>query len=128
MPQFPSRRLLAATLFSAVLNATAGAAQPPAIGATVRMTSDFEFDPRAVTVHAGQAVEWRNVSRFMHTVTDDPRLGNAALPPGAEPFASGDVRPGGTYLRVLTVPGTYRYFCTPHEGVGMTGTITVLSK
>ena len=54
----------------------------------VRMTDDFEFDPRAVTIHAGEAVEWRNASRFKHSVTADPRLGSAVLPQGAKPFAS----------------------------------------
>jgi plastocyanin len=128
MPSVPPRHVVAAALLSAVLSAAAVAAQPPAIGATVQMTNAFEFDPPAVTIHAGDAVEWHNVSRFKHTVTADPRLGDAALPPGAEPFASGELQPGASFRRVLTVPGKYRYFCTPHEGVGMTGSITVLPR
>jgi plastocyanin len=29
---------------------------------------------------------------------------------------------------VLSVPGKYRYFCAPQEGIGMTGTITLRSR
>ncbi|QBQ54317.1 plastocyanin/azurin family copper-binding protein [Nitrosococcus wardiae] len=29
--------------------------------------------------------------------------------------------PGGTYRHTFTVPGTYRYFCIPHEAQGMMG-------
>ena len=92
------------------------------------MTDSFEFAPRATTINAGETVEWRNVSRFKHTVTADPRRGGAQLPPGATPFASEELPPGASFRQVLTVPGTYRFFCTPHEGVGMTGTITVLAR
>jgi plastocyanin len=120
-------RILAASLALIVLAAAPpAAAQPAAAGAVVTMTDSFEFDPRAVTIHAGEAVEWRNASRFKHSVAADPKLGSAALPPGAQPFASGDLAPGASFRQVLTVPGKYRYFCTLHEGVGMTGTVTVL--
>lgn len=119
--------ILAANLALVVLAAAPpAAAQPAAAGAVVMMTDSFEFDPRAVTIHAGEAVEWRNASRFKHSVAADPKLGDAALPPGAQPFASGDLNPGATFRQVLSVPGKYRYFCTSHEGVGMTGTVTVL--
>ncbi len=123
MPRSPYIRYL---LAESLLLAAPAAAQPAATGATVRMTDDFEFAPRAVTIYAGEAVEWRNASRFKHSVTADPRLGSAALPQGAKPFASGELQPGESFRQVLPVPGRYRYFCTPHEGIGMTGTITVL--
>lgn len=119
--------ILAASLALAVLAvAPAGMAQTATTGAVVKMMDTFEFDPHAVTIHAGEAVEWHNASRFKHSVTADPKLGGAALPEGAEPFASGELQPGESFRRVLSVPGKYRYFCTPHEGIGMTGTITVL--
>ncbi|MGO8917227.1 MAG: plastocyanin/azurin family copper-binding protein [Stellaceae bacterium] len=123
----PHLRVLATSLVLAVLAAAPpAAAQQAATGAVVKMMDTFEFDPHAVTIHAGEAVEWHNASRFKHSVTADPKLGSAALPAGAEPFASGELQPGESFRRVLTVPGKYRYFCTPHEGIGMSGTITVL--
>ena len=119
-------RPLVASVALAALAATSAAAQPAATGASVKMLDTFEFEPHAVTIHAGEAVEWTNASRFKHTVTADPALGSAALPGGARPFASRELQPGESFRQVLSVPGKYRYFCTPHEGIGMTGTITVL--
>ena len=124
----PHPRILAVSLVLAVFGAAPpAAAQPAATGAVVTMTDSFEFDPRAVTIRAGEAVEWHNASRFKHSVAADPKLGSAALPEGAQPFASGDLQPGESFRRVLPVPGKYRYFCTSHEGVGMIGTVTVLA-
>src|ERR1700722_3875151 len=72
------------------------------------------FEPKSVTIHAGEAVLWRNSSPIWHTVTDDPKLAeqaeDAVLPAGAEPFDSARVDAGTAYEHVFTVPGTYRYF------------------
>ncbi len=103
---------------------------PPQDGAAqvVEMTSTLSFYPSEVHIRAGDAVEWRNRSLFAHTVTDDPaKAGNpadSALPSGAEPF-SARVAPGEVYRHTFTVPGTYRYFCEPHEGLDMLGRIVV---
>lgn len=126
MQLLPRLRPLFANVALAVLAAMPAAAQQGATGASVKMLDSFEFEPRAVTIHAGEAVEWHNASHFKHSVTADPKLGSAALPDGAPPFASGELQPGESFREVLSVPGKYRYFCTPHEGIGMTGTITVL--
>ncbi|WP_191909179.1 cupredoxin domain-containing protein [Hypericibacter adhaerens] len=88
------------------------------------------FKPTDVTIHAGQIVEWRNISLVTHTITDDPALADfhadALLPPGVMPFDSGDVPAGEVFLFKFPAPGTYRYFCKHHERHGMLGTITVL--
>jgi len=47
------------------------------------------------------------------------------LPKGATAFDSGFIPPGGDYSYTFTVPGTYRYFCLPHEKAGMFGMIVV---
>ena len=119
-----------------VLTAAAAGCAAPAdskasdVATAVMMTDDFRFEPAAVTIRAGEAVEWRNASHFIHTATDDPKFagqpGDAMLPPGAQAFNSGELHPGNSYRHVLMVPGIYRYFCVPHEGVGMLGRITVL--
>ena len=92
------------------------------------MTDAFRFEPDEVTIHAGDAVEWRNASPFDHVVTDDRKLGDAAIPAGAQVFSSDAIAPGRSYRRVFTTPGEYRYFCVPHEGIGMVGRITVLPR
>ena len=47
------------------------------------------------------------------------------LPAGAKPFDSGKVPAGNTYRQTFATPGTYRYFCKPHETKGMVGEIVV---
>lgn len=97
--------------------------------ATVEMTSQLTFAPSSVTIQVGETVRWRNVSSVGHTVTADASEAqdpsNVELPDGAEPFNSGFVGADGTFSRAFTVPGTYRYFCIPHEGAAMLGTIVV---
>lgn len=52
-------------------------------------------------------------------------MSHVALPEGVAPWDSGELTGGQTWSRTFDVPGTYRYFCGPHEGRGMIGTITV---
>lgn len=105
---------------------------PPSVDAVVGMTTSLDFTPEDLTIVAGQTVEWRNTSIIDHTVTADPSLAknpaNVALPQGAEPSNSGDIDPGGVYRRTFTVPGTYRYFCIPHERQGMVATLRVTPR
>ena len=105
-------------------------AVPEGIDAVVETTSTFSFSPASVTVPAGGTVEWRNTSITTHTVTADPsRLRDpeqVALPAGAEPFSSDEIRRGQVWRHTFTVPGTYRYACQPHHDIfGMTGTVEV---
>ena len=87
------------------------------------------FTPATVTIKAGQRVEWRNTSPITHSVSFNPAAAthpnDAALPAGVTPFASGDIAAGDIYLHAFAVPGTYHYFCTHHEGLGMVGTVVV---
>jgi Plastocyanin len=87
------------------------------------------FQPETVHIRAGQTVEWRNTSVITHSVTDDRRSASksqdAAIPAGAAPFSSGDIPAGEVFAASFPVPGTYKYFCTHHEGEGMVGTVMV---
>jgi len=95
----------------------------------VRMTDGLRFKPTRVVVHAGDTVEWQNKSSLPHTVTADARRAaegkEVILPPGAEPFDSGEIAAGGTYRHTFTVPGTYKYICVPHADLGMIGEVSV---
>ena len=102
----------------------------------VQMTDAQRFEPEELTVAAGETVTWKNESGESHTVTayeDD-------IPDGADFFASGDassedgardaldeglIDGGETFEVTFDEPGTYRYFCIPHEDQGMVGTIVV---
>ena len=78
----------------------------------VTLTSGLRFDPKEVSIKAGQTVEWRNKSIETHTVTG---MG----------FDSGELKPGMVFTHTFTAPGRYDYVCKPHHGLGMTGTVVV---
>lgn len=77
------------------------------------MIAGYQFSPKNLTIAVGDAVRAHNSDTMTHTFTGPT-------------WDSGDVPPGG-YSRVFrfTTPGTYRFFCKPHQSLGMTGTLTV---
>lgn len=105
-------------------------------GSGVEMASGQRFAPEEIRVSAGDTVVFTNTSSEAHSVTaysDD-------LPDGAEYFTSGGfedesearenitrtlVKAGEEFEVTLAEPGTYRYFCIPHEEAGMVGRIVV---
>ena len=96
--------------------------------ATVEMTNSLNFTPDTVIIHTGETVRWKNTSLLVHTVTGDPSKEtmeiSATLPEGARPFDSGYLDPNETFEHTFTVPGTYGYFCIPHEAA-MRGIVIV---
>jgi plastocyanin len=109
--------------------ASDGGAVAGAQSATVNMTDANRFEPPMLTVRKGATLVWRNTGTLAHTVTADPAKttnpANVALPPGAQPWDSGDIRAGQSFSRKFDVPGTYRYICVPHEALGMTASLVV---
>lgn len=118
-----------------ILFAGAAAIVVPTVGraaAIARVTIPEEkaaFEPDEVRIKVGDTVEWTNEGIVTHTVTCDPTKAvsqeSVALPAGAQPFDSGDLTIDSVYKQVFTVPGTYRYFCIPHEDMKMIGTVIV---
>lgn len=105
-------------------------------GSTVSMTGGHRFDPETITVSAGSAITFMNDTEESHSAT----AYEDEIPQGADYFSSGGLSSeqeardsvpeallgaGETYEVTLDVPGTYRYFCIPHESDGMKGTIEV---
>lgn len=108
---------------------------------TVDMTDDLVFDPDQLTVSVGDTVVWENVGQVGHSVT----AYEDSIPDGADYFASGgfdteqaardayapgdteagDIPGGESYEYTFETPGTYEYFCIPHESADMVGTIQV---
>lgn len=116
--------------------AVAAAASCSASGAAVIEMPGRSFEPATITISAGDAVTWASESSQAHTVTARAR----SLPAGAAYFASGAasgedaaradlaaglIAPGGEFEHTFEIPGTYRYFCIPHEDQGMEGTVVV---
>lgn len=113
-----------------------GCSEEGSIKGDVGMTSAHAFEPEELTVQVGDTVTFSNDSSESHTVT----AYEDGLPDGATYFASGDfaseqearddvagglIKPGKTFDVTFDEPGTYRYFCIPHESDGMAGTIVV---
>jgi plastocyanin len=119
----------AATAATGANSGTSASTSAAPMAATVTMSDALRFEPATLTVARGATVTWRNSSATMHTVTDDPgkaaNKADAALPSGAQPWDSGNIDPGQTFQHTFDTPGTYKYFCTPHEAAGMVATITV---
>ncbi len=88
-----------------------------------------EYEPSKVTIALGQTVKWKNNTGDPHTVTVVPDKAlvpaDVALPKNAQPFDSGTIPAGMSFTHTFTVPGTYRYYCTLHEGNGMVGEVIV---
>jgi plastocyanin len=105
------------------------AAQTSKADAVVGMTNTLDFKPDTVRIPQGHTVRWENSSVIVHTVTADPADAtldeSVRLPDGAAPFNSGNLDPKATFEHTFDVPGTYRYFCIPHEGTKMYGTVIV---
>jgi plastocyanin len=85
---------------------------------TIRI-SNFQFEPKEVTVKAGAVVEWTD-ERGRHTVEADDGS-----------FKSDTLTAGGTFEHRFDTPGVYPYYCGFHgdkHGVDMAGVITVESR
>jgi plastocyanin len=100
------------------------------------MPEGHRFSPSTIEVTVGEQITFENDSSESHTVT----AFEESLPDGADYFASGGaatedeardnvgdglIDGGDTFTLTLDEPGTYKYFCIPHESQGMTGTIVV---
>ena len=108
------RRAFGGTLTGAVVLAVtpryATSAEP-----SVVEIDRFKFTPDAITIHAGETIEWVNRDLAPHTATDDEGAWDTAKLG----------RDGRGRLR-FDRPGAYTYHCIYHPN--MRGRITVLEK
>ncbi|MEK6324654.1 MAG: DUF420 domain-containing protein [Acidobacteriota bacterium] len=81
--------------------------------------SNFQFEPKELTVKAGTIVEWTDEGG-RHTVEADDGL-----------FKSDTLTAGGQFNYKFDTPGVYPYYCTFHgekHGTDMAGVITVIPR
>ena len=80
----------------------------------------FKFDKSTLTAAAGKVtLELTNSESIQHNV--------AIKDADGKELAAGEIV-GDKGVSTITVdlkPGTYEYYCTPHEALGMKGTLTV---
>ena len=95
-------------------------AQSPAAPAKVSVKiSNFQFEPRELTVPAGTTVEWIDAGG-RHTVEADDGS-----------FKSDTLTAGGQFDHKFDTPGVFPYYCTFHgdkHGTDMAGVITVTPR
>jgi plastocyanin len=89
------------------------AGSEPVATTAVKMVAGNEFEPRAISVQAGQTVTWTNEDGVPHNAVAKDGDG-----PRSELFGK-----GRTYSWKAATPGTIEYVCTVHPG--MDGTIEV---
>ncbi|MGH8005194.1 MAG: cupredoxin domain-containing protein [Limisphaerales bacterium] len=86
---------------------------------TVRMV-DFAFVPAAITIAPGDTIVWKSTQQccLLHTSTRStgPMTWNAVVPLNT------------TFKVAFNQQGTFNYVCSNHVDIGMTGSVTVLSK
>ena len=82
---------------------------PTLVRATIR---NLAYAPARSEIAAGTTIRWTNNDQVDHTVTAIDRS-----------WDSGVIRPGETWERTFTTPGTYDFFCIPHPF--MKGTVVV---
>ncbi|MCH7761430.1 hypothetical protein IIA15_08560 [candidate division TA06 bacterium] len=80
---------------------------------------DNSFNPQTLTVAPGDTVTWFHKGGNTHTVTS----GTSCNPSGF--FNSPSLTNGNQFQHVFPNAVTIPYFCIPHCGLGMTGSITV---
>lgn len=83
------------------------------------------FEPSEFTVKAGDTITFKNNAGYPHNVVfdeDEVPSGVDAAKISQEEYLNA---PGETYSVTLTVPGTYGFYCEPHQGAGMVGKVTV---
>jgi plastocyanin len=78
-------------------------------------TSADTFSPGNTSVTTGQVIQW--------TVASDSVPHNVTFDSNGDLTSPGSLGPGDTWQVKFTVPGTYPYHCTIHDG--MNGQITV---
>jgi plastocyanin/uncharacterized membrane protein len=84
----------------------------------VRMENNY-FDPIGLSVEPGTTVRF-DLAAGSHSAT----AYEARIPSGATAFDSGMLS-DGQFEHTFETPGTYDYYCIPHESLGMVGRIVV---
>ena len=92
------------------------------VGVACCQFTDSVSGTSVTTISAGTTVQWNFSGSVPHTVTNGT---GAADPVAGTVF---DVPLSGsnpTFAHTFNAPGTFPYFCRPHETFGMTGTVIV---
>ncbi|KAJ3693959.1 hypothetical protein LUZ60_009439 [Juncus effusus] len=101
-----------------------------AMAATVKLGSDdgdLAFVPSEITVAAGEIIEFINNAGFPHNVLFEEDEVPAGVDVAKISMDEEDLlnAAGEKYTVTLQEKGSYTIYCSPHQGAGMKGKITV---
>jgi plastocyanin len=88
-------------------------AAPTALHQTIKIGDSF-FMPASVSVPAGTTITWTHTGRVTHNVLSIDLAG----------LRSADLQPGDSYSYTFKTPDTFTYYCSYHEGMSATITVT----
>lgn len=119
--------LLLATVALVISSFFTSIAPAAAATVTVKMGADsgqLQFEPKEVKIKAGDTVKWVNNKLAPHNVVFDKDKVPADV---ATKMSHKNLvfSPGESYETTFNEPGVYSYYCEPHRGAGMLGTVTV---
>ncbi|KAI8014300.1 hypothetical protein LOK49_LG05G03834 [Camellia lanceoleosa] len=85
------------------------------------------FEPSSFSVAAGEKIVFKNNAGFPHNVVFDEDEVPSGVDATKISMSDEDLlnAPGETYAVTLTEKGSYGFYCTPHQGAGMVGKVTV---
>ncbi|XP_034677385.1 plastocyanin [Vitis riparia] len=85
------------------------------------------FVPSTITVPAGEKITFKNNAGFPHNVVFDEDEVPSGVDVSKISMSEEDLlnAPGEVYSVTLTEKGTYSFYCSPHQGAGMVGKVTV---
>jgi plastocyanin len=116
----PGQAAVRTVQVSAGVTASADVVLAPVVepeGVYIEATSGLSFSPSSVQVVPGARIRWVNTSNELHTVT----------PQGHTEWSEGTIAgQGDVFEAVMNNPGDFSYFCVPHQGDGMNGSLTVV--
>lgn len=88
---------------------------------------ELVFEPSSFSIPAGETIVFKNNAGFPHNVVFDEDEVPSGVDVAKISMSEEDLlnAPGETYSVSLPEKGTYKFYCSPHQGAGMVGTVTV---
>ncbi|KAL0907896.1 hypothetical protein M5K25_022347 [Dendrobium thyrsiflorum] len=85
------------------------------------------FVPNEFSVSSGDKIVFKNNAGFPHNVVFDEDEIPQGVDASSISMSEEDLlnAPGETYSVTLTEKGSYTFYCSPHQGAGMVGKVTV---
>lgn len=102
---------------------------PPGTVTEISLTNSLQFvlpdgsnnADVPLVLNVGDTVRWVHTGSLLHTVTS----GIGSADPEAGELFDQPMSQGSTFEYTFSTPGTFAYFCRPHEELNMRGTIIV---